>query len=100
MSSGIGTRVSRILGNDSAGDRTPIALGASATILGIYVACDGVLDIVTIQDAGGTPIISLACGADDTVDMQTPFIIDNGLLIVAGTGAATTIVTVIYRLST
>lgn len=92
-----GTRTARVLGNDTAANRTLIAAKRSALILGIYVAADGVADLVNVQDADGNAIGDIAVGVDDTGGISTPFFIDNGLLVVSGAGAATTYITVIYR---
>jgi len=92
-----GTKTARVLGNASAANRTLIAANRSALILGIYVAADGVADIVNVQDASGNAIGDIAVGADDTGGINTPFLVDNGLLVVSGASAATTYIMVIYR---
>ena len=97
MAEYISTRNGRVLGNASAANRTLIAASTSALILGIYVAADGVADIVNIQDADGNAIADIAVGADDTGSITTPFLISNGLLVVSGASAATTYISVFYR---
>jgi hypothetical protein len=93
----VGTKITRVLGNDSADTRTIIPADQSGTILGIYVACDGVLDIVQVQTAAGVALGTIACGVDSTEQIEVPFLVSNGLLVVSGAGVATTFITVIFR---
>lgn len=93
----VATKVTRVLGDASAAARTIVASGDSANILGISVAFDGTADIVSIQDADGTAITDIAGGVDDTESITTPFIVDNGLLVVSGIANASTKITVFFR---
>jgi len=91
----IATRHTRVLSNAALATRT-IDLGNPIMVCGLVVAeTAGAAASVSFTDADGTAILDVEVGANDTVDIDTAWLADNGLIVPAG--LATTIVTVFWR---
>lgn len=96
MPSGVATRHIQVLGDSSLEDRTIVPAGESALILSINMASVSA-DFLSITDADGNTIATIATLSGDTNDITVPFIVSNGLLITSIGGLGTTFVTVFYR---
>ena len=91
-----GTRTARVLGTDSPATRTIVPVGESALILGVYVACDVINNVVSIQTGDGAlNLLVLNCRINNTEKIEVPFLVDNGLRV-TGTGNPA-FITVIFR---
>jgi len=94
MSSLIGTRIVSVAGTATLGDRTLVAAGDSALILGVYVAETTGTGDDLIFTSGGTTILTMSA-LDATAVMDTPFIVSDGFIV--GVAEGGTFTTVIFR---
>jgi hypothetical protein len=91
----IATRHNRYLANATAANRT-VDSGNPIMVCAIVAANDSAGAVtLDLTDADGTTLMTLEIGANSTVTVEAPWLADNGLIV--GSGAATTIVTVLWR---
>ena len=97
MSALIGTKNTFVAGDASLANRTIVAAGESALILGVYIGSDSGTDAVTATDADGNTILRLAVAENATEDFTAPLIISNGFIVTSTNSSADTAITVVWR---
>ena len=94
--SDIATKITVVGGSQSESERTIVAAGESALILGAF-AGSFTNDVVTAVDVDGAHLFCIRVPQAITEEFTVPFIADNGMIIESGGSSASTIVTVMWR---